>query len=201
MHRKHGRRDRVCSTTACWCRAPCRACWPACPSCGSFCSCRLAGPILKGMGQRRAVAIGALHPAAAPGALDHLRAVARVSVVWLAYGMRLVSSSLLQVGPELEEAARAVGASARPRHPRRHAAADQVRHAGRLADGVPDFRARILDRRLSALARHRSDRRDAGVAVGTGGSTDLVAALSFINIALVAIGLGVALRFGVKLHD
>ena len=26
------------------------------------------------------------------------------TVVWLAYGMRLVSSSLLQVGPELEEA-------------------------------------------------------------------------------------------------
>jgi iron(III) transport system permease protein len=28
-----------------------------------------------------------------------------------------------------------------------------------------------------------------------------VAALSFINISLVAIGLGVALRFGVKLHN
>jgi iron(III) transport system permease protein len=28
-----------------------------------------------------------------------------------------------------------------------------------------------------------------------------VAALSFINIVLVVIGLGVALRFGVKLHD
>ena len=33
------------------------------------------------------------------------------TVVWLAYGMRLVSSSLLQVGPELEEAARSAGAS------------------------------------------------------------------------------------------
>ena len=29
----------------------------------------------------------------------------------------------------------------------------------------------------------------------------MVAALSFINIVLVAIGLGIALRFGVKLHD
>jgi iron(III) transport system permease protein len=29
------------------------------------------------------------------------------SVVWLAYGMRLISTALLQVGPELEEAARA----------------------------------------------------------------------------------------------
>jgi iron(III) transport system permease protein len=30
---------------------------------------------------------------------------------------------------------------------------------------------------------------------------ELVAALSFINITLVAIGLGIALRFGIKLHD
>ncbi|MFW0191104.1 hypothetical protein ACN01J_28940, partial [Klebsiella pneumoniae] len=29
----------------------------------------------------------------------------------------------------------------------------------------------------------------------------IVAALSFINILLVVIGLGIALRFGVKLHD
>ena len=32
------------------------------------------------------------------------------SVVWMAYGLRLISTALLQVGPELEEAARAVGA-------------------------------------------------------------------------------------------
>ena len=39
------------------------------------------------------------------------------------------------------------------------------------------------------------------VSLWAGGSTDLVAALSFINITLVAIGLGIALRFGVKLHN
>src|SRR5439155_9979939 len=33
------------------------------------------------------------------------------SVVWIAYGTRLVSASLLQVGPELEEAGRSVGAT------------------------------------------------------------------------------------------
>ncbi len=37
------------------------------------------------------------------------------------------------------------------------------------------------------------------VSLWAGGSVDLVAALSFINITLVAIGLGLALRFGVKL--
>src|SRR5882762_7236468 len=33
------------------------------------------------------------------------------TIVWMAYGMRLVSGTLLQVGPELEEAARVSGAS------------------------------------------------------------------------------------------
>src|SRR5437016_2030708 len=35
---------------------------------------------------------------------------------------------------------------------------------------------------------------------GTGGA-DMVAALSLINVVLVALGLTVALRFGVNLHD
>src|ERR1700736_535182 len=33
------------------------------------------------------------------------------TVVWLAYGLRLISGALLQIGPELEESARTVGAS------------------------------------------------------------------------------------------
>jgi iron(III) transport system permease protein len=33
------------------------------------------------------------------------------------------------------------------------------------------------------------------------GAADIVSALSFINIALVAAGLAVALRFGIRLHD
>lgn len=33
------------------------------------------------------------------------------TLVWMAYGMRLVSAALLQIGPELEEAGRVVGAS------------------------------------------------------------------------------------------
>ena len=35
---------------------------------------------------------------------------------------------------------------------------------------------------------------------GTGGA-DMVAALSLINVVLVGLGLAVALRFGVNLHD
>ena len=33
------------------------------------------------------------------------------TIVWLAYGMRLVQGTLLQIGPELEEAARTTGAT------------------------------------------------------------------------------------------
>ncbi len=50
-------------------------------------------------------------------------------------------------------------------------------------------------------SRHRGDRLAAGVAVATGGAIDMVAALSLINVVLVGIGLAIALRFGVRLHD
>ncbi len=39
------------------------------------------------------------------------------------------------------------------------------------------------------------------VSLWAAGAIDIVAALSFINILLVVVGLGIALRFGVKLHD
>ncbi len=39
------------------------------------------------------------------------------------------------------------------------------------------------------------------VSLWAAGAIDIVAALSFINILLVVLGLGIALRFGVKLHD
>jgi iron(III) transport system permease protein len=39
------------------------------------------------------------------------------------------------------------------------------------------------------------------VSLWSAGAIDQVAALSLINIALVALGLGVALRFGVRLHE
>lgn len=39
------------------------------------------------------------------------------------------------------------------------------------------------------------------VSLWAAGAIDIVAALSFINILLVVLGLGIALRFGVKLYD
>jgi iron(III) transport system permease protein len=122
------------------------------------------------------------------------------SVVWLAYGMRMVSTALLQVGPELEEAARAVGANRG--QVTRHVTLPLIKY-GMLGGWLMVFL--IFEREYSTGVYLLSPGTEVIgamlVSLWAGGSTDLVAALSFINITLVAIGLGIALRFGVKLHD
>ena len=47
----------------------------------------------------------------------------------------------------------------------------------------------------------RASRLPFSVSLWAAGAIDIVAALSLINIVLVVVGLGIALRFGVKLHD
>ena len=122
------------------------------------------------------------------------------SVVWLAYGMRLISTALLQVGPELEEAARAVGASRG--QVSRDVTLPLIKY-GLLGAWLMVFL--IFEREYSTGVYLLSPGTEVIgamlVSLWASGSTDLVAALSFINISLVAIGLGVALRFGVKLHN
>jgi iron(III) transport system permease protein len=122
------------------------------------------------------------------------------SVVWLAYGMRLVSSSLLQVGPELEEAARSAGAS--PGQVSRHVTLPLIRY-GLLASWLLVFM--IFEREYSTGVYLLGPGTEVIGSLlvslwGTGGA-DMVAALSLINLVLVGVGLAVALRFGVKLHD
>jgi iron(III) transport system permease protein len=122
------------------------------------------------------------------------------SVVWLAYGMRLISTALLQVGPELEEAARAVGASRG--QVTRDVTVPLIKY-GLLGAWLMVFL--IFEREYSTGVYLLSPGTEVIgamlVSLWATGSTDLVAALSFINISLVAVGLGVALRFGVKLHN
>ena len=122
------------------------------------------------------------------------------SVVWLAYGMRLVSSSLLQVGPELEEAARSIGA--RQAQVSRHVTLPLVRY-GLLASWLLVFM--IFEREYSTgvylLGPGTEVIGSLLVSLWSTGGADMVAALSLINVVLVAAGLAVALRFGVKLHD
>ncbi|MGQ5524357.1 ABC transporter permease [Chitinimonas sp. PSY-7] len=122
------------------------------------------------------------------------------TVVWLAYGMRLISSALIQVAPELEEAARVVGASRARTH--RQITVPLIKY-GLLASWLLVFM--IFEREYSTgvylLAPGSEVIGSMLVSLWAAGAIDLVAALSLINIGLVAIGLAVALRFGVKLHD
>ena len=122
------------------------------------------------------------------------------TVVWLAYGMRLISSSLLQVSTELEEASRTVGAS-RGRISR-EITLPLIRH-GLLGSWLLVFM--IFEREYSTgvylLAPGTEVIGAQLVSLWQGGAIDVVAALSLINIVLVFIGLAFALRFGVKLRD
>lgn len=122
------------------------------------------------------------------------------TVVWLAYGMRLVSSSLLQVGPELEEAARSVGAT--QAQVSRHVTLPLIRY-GLLASWLLVFM--IFEREYSTgvylLGPGTEVIGSLLVSLWGTGAADQVAALSLINVVLVAVGLVAALRFGVKLHD
>ena len=122
------------------------------------------------------------------------------TVVWLAYGMRLVSSSLLQVGPELEEAARSAGASRG--QVSRDVTLPLIRY-GLLASWLLVFM--IFEREYSTgvylLGPGTEVIGSLLVSLWGTGAADMVAALSLNNVVLVAIGLTVALRFGVKLHD
>ena len=122
------------------------------------------------------------------------------SVVWLAYGMRLISSALLQIGPELEESARTVGAS--NARVLKDVTLPLIRF-GLLASWLLVFM--IFEREYSTgvylLGQGTEVIGSMLVSLWGAGAIDQVAALSLINIALVAVGLAVALRFGVRLHE
>ena len=122
------------------------------------------------------------------------------TVVWLAYGMRLISSALLQIGPELEESARTVGASSR--RVLTDVTVPLIRF-GLLASWLLVFM--IFEREYSTavylLGQGTEVIGSMLVSLWGAGAIDQVAALSLINIALVAVGLAVALRFGVRLHE
>jgi iron(III) transport system permease protein len=122
------------------------------------------------------------------------------TVVWLAYGMRLIQSALLQVSPELEEAARLTGAS--PRRVITDVTLPLIRN-GLLASWLLVFM--IFEREYSTgvylLSPGTEVIGSVLVSLMAAGAVEVVAALSLINIVLVGAGLCLALRFGVKLHD
>jgi iron(III) transport system permease protein len=121
------------------------------------------------------------------------------SVVWLAYGIRLISSALLQVGPELEEAACSAGAT--PSEVTRHVTLPLVRF-GLIGSWVLIFMIFVREYSTAVYLLGPGTEVIGSMIVslwGTG-AVDVVSALSAINILLVAAGLVTALRLGVRLH-
>jgi iron(III) transport system permease protein len=121
------------------------------------------------------------------------------TIVWLAYGMRLVQGTLLQIGPELEEAARTAGAA--DLRTKRDVTLPLARN-GMLAAWLLVFLIFVREYSTGVYLLGPGTEVIGSLLVslwGTG-AVDLVSALSVVNVALIALGLAVALRLGIRLH-
>jgi len=121
------------------------------------------------------------------------------SLVWLAYGMRLVSGTLLQVGPELEEAARVSGAS--DLRAKRDVTVPLIKY-GMLASWLLIFLifVREYSTGIYLLGPGTEVIGSLLVSLWGTGAVDLVSALSVVNVIMIGAGLDVAIRLGVRLH-
>ncbi|MFB9266580.1 ABC transporter permease [Bradyrhizobium erythrophlei] len=121
------------------------------------------------------------------------------TLVWLAYGMRLVSAALLQIGPELEEAGRVVGA--RPGQVSRDITLPLIK-AGLIGSWVLIFVTFVREYSTGVYLLSPGTEVIGSLLVslwGTG-AVDLVTALSTVNIALVLVGLALMFALGNKRH-
>lgn len=121
------------------------------------------------------------------------------TIVWLAYGMRLVSGTLLQVGPELEEAARVSGAS--DLRVKRDVTIPLIKY-GMLASWLLIFLifVREYSTGIYLLGPGTEVIGSLLVSLWGTGAVDLVSALSVVNVVMIGAGLAVAIRLGVRLH-
>ena len=121
------------------------------------------------------------------------------TVVWVAYGLRLISAALYQVGPELEEAARVAGAGQGRVY--RDVTLPLVRF-GLLGSWLLIFMifCREYSTGVYLLGPNTEVIGSLIVSLWGTGALDLIAALSVINVLLIGAGLAVALRLGVRLH-
>jgi iron(III) transport system permease protein len=121
------------------------------------------------------------------------------TIVWLAYGMRLITGTLLQVGPELEESARTIGAS--PLRTQFDVTLPLIRY-GMIASWLLIFLIFVREYSTGVYLLGPGTEVIGSLLVslwGTG-AIDLVSALSVVNVLMIATGLLVALRMGVRLH-
>ena len=121
------------------------------------------------------------------------------TIVWLAYGMRLVSGTLLQVGPELEESARTIGAN--QMRVTRDVTVPLIKY-GMLASWLLIFLifVREYSTGIYLLGPGTEVIGSLLVSLWGTGAVDLVSALSVVNVAMIAVGLLIAVRLGVRLH-
>ena len=120
------------------------------------------------------------------------------STVWLAFGLRLISASLSQISPELEEAARVTGAP--PWRALRDVTLPLIRF-GLVSSWLLCFMIFVREYSTGVYLQGPGTEVLGPLIVSLlgGGSLELVAALSVVNVVLVAVGLALALRLGVRL--
>ena len=121
------------------------------------------------------------------------------TLVWLAYGSRLIQSALLQVAPELEEAARVTGATVA--RSMRDVTLPLIRH-GLVAAWMLILLIFVREYSTAVYLLGPGTEVIGSLVVSRWGSgaVDLVTCLSCINVAIISVGILVALRLGVKLH-
>src|SRR5471030_858753 len=121
------------------------------------------------------------------------------SIVWLAYGMRLISGTLLQVAPELEEAARVTGAN--DLRVKRDVTIPLIKY-GMLASWLLIFLIfmREYSTGIYLLGPGTEVIGSLLVSLWGTGAIDLVSALSVVNVVMIGVGVAVAIRLGVRLH-
>lgn len=121
------------------------------------------------------------------------------TVIALAYGMRIITSSLTQISPDLEDAARVAGAS--PARSMRDVTLPLLRFG--LVNAWILIFISFCREYSTGVYLVTPDTQVIGallVSLYVGGEIRVIAALSVVNVLLIGIGVLLALRFGGRLH-
>src|SRR5438309_9978537 len=113
--------------------------------------------------------------------------------------MSLIAGTLMQVGPEMEEAVRTIGAS--EMRVKRDVTLPLIRY-GMLASWLLIFLifVREYSTGIYLLGSGTEVIGSLLVSLWGTGAIDLVSALSVVNVVMLGVGLLVAVRLGVRLH-